>query len=128
DFRDLVRRGTPGLKATALLHQGACVNTTESDGRYMMDNNYAYSKELLHWSLDQKAPFVYASSASVYGTIRHCEEMPECEQSLNVYAYSKLLFDNHVRRLMPRLETTVVGLRYFNVYGPHEAHKGRMAW
>ena len=72
-------------------------------------------------------PLVYASSASVYGGSRHCAETPEHERPLNVYAYSKLLFDNYVRRLLPRIDSTVVGLRYFNVYGPREAHKGRMA-
>jgi ADP-L-glycero-D-manno-heptose 6-epimerase len=128
EFREFVRRGgSPGWKPAAVLHQGACADTTESDGRYMMDNNYTYSKELLRWALDAGVPFVYASSASVYGMSRRCAETPDHEGPLNVYAYSKLLFDNHVRRLMPRLRTTVVGLRYFNVYGPGEAHKGRMA-
>jgi ADP-L-glycero-D-manno-heptose 6-epimerase len=127
EFRDFVRRGAPGLRPSALLHQGACADTTESDGRYMMDNNYTFSKELLHWALQARAPFVYASSASVYGNTRRCAEVPECERPLNVYAYSKLTFDNDVRRLVPALGSTVVGLRYFNVYGPREAHKGRMA-
>jgi ADP-L-glycero-D-manno-heptose 6-epimerase len=127
EFRGLVRRGAPGLKPVALYHQGACADTTEPDGRYMMDNNYTFSKELLHWALDRHCPFVYASSASVYGLSRHCAEIPECEGPLNVYAYSKWLFDEYVRRLLPTLSSTVVGLRYFNVYGPREAHKGRMA-
>jgi ADP-L-glycero-D-manno-heptose 6-epimerase len=128
EFRDLVRRGAPGLKPTALLHQGACADTTESDGRYMMDTNYAYSKELLHFALERRIPFVYASSASVYGNARRCVESAECEGPLNVYAFSKLQFDRYVGRLSPEaLGTTVVGLRYFNVYGPREAHKGRMA-
>jgi ADP-L-glycero-D-manno-heptose 6-epimerase len=127
EFRDFVRRGSPGLDVTAVLHQGACADTTESDGRYMMDNNFTLSKELLHWALGRRAPFVYASSASVYGMARLCAEAPECESPLNVYAYSKLLFDRYVRRLLPSLSSTVVGLRYFNVYGPRESHKGRMA-
>jgi ADP-L-glycero-D-manno-heptose 6-epimerase len=127
EFRDLVRRGSSGVQPAAVLHQGACADTTESDGRYMLDNNFTYSKELLHWALDRQAPLVYASSASVYGMSRHCAETPEHEGPLNVYAYSKLLFDHYVRRLMPRLSTTVVGLRYFNVYGPREGQKGRMA-
>jgi ADP-L-glycero-D-manno-heptose 6-epimerase len=121
------RSGAPNLSADALLHQGACADTTESDGRYMMDNNFTFSKELLHWSLERRIPFVYASSASVYGDSRHCSETPECEGPLNVYAYSKLLFDHYVRRLSPEVGSTVVGLRYFNVYGPRESHKGRMA-
>ncbi len=126
EFREFVRRGAPGVKPTAVLHQGACADTTESDGRYMLDNNYTYSKELLHWAVDRKAPFVYASSASVYGSSRQCAETPEFENPLNVYAYSKLLFDQYVRRLPPP-PSAVVGLRYFNVYGPREGQKGRMA-
>lgn len=126
EFRELVRRGAPGLRAEALYHQGACADTTESDGRYMMDNNYTYSKELLHWCLERRVPFVYASSASVYGPARRCAEVPECEGPLNVYAFSKLQFDRYARGLSG-VASTVVGLRYFNVYGPREAHKGRMA-
>jgi ADP-L-glycero-D-manno-heptose 6-epimerase len=127
DFREFVRRGASGLEPAAILHQGACADTTESNGRYMLDNNFTYSKELLHWALDRGVPFVYASSASVYGSSPRCVETPDYEGPLNVYAYSKLLFDQYVRRLMPRISTTVVGLRYFNVYGPREGHKGRMA-
>ena len=67
EFREFIRRGAPGLKPAAVLHQGACADTTESDGRYMLDNNFTYSKELLHWALDRRVPLVYASSASVYG-------------------------------------------------------------
>jgi ADP-L-glycero-D-manno-heptose 6-epimerase len=93
----------------------------------MLDNNFTYSKELLHWALDHRIPFVYASSASVYGSARQCAETPECEGPLNVYAYSKWLFDQYVRRQIPRAASTVVGLRYFNVYGPNEGHKGPMA-
>lgn len=125
-FRDWIRRGAPGLEASALYHQGACADTTESDGRYMMDNNYTFSQELLHWSLEHRVPFVYASSASVYGHSRHCAEGPDCEGPLNVYAFSKLQFDRYVQSL-PAPASTVVGLRYFNVYGPREAHKERMA-
>jgi ADP-L-glycero-D-manno-heptose 6-epimerase len=127
EFREFIRRGAPGLQADSLLHQGACADTTEADGRYMIDNNYTYSKELLRWALEHRVPFVYASSASVYGLARQCTETPDREGPLNVYAYSKLLFDNYVRRLMPQITSTVAGLRYFNVYGPRERHKGRMA-
>jgi ADP-L-glycero-D-manno-heptose 6-epimerase len=127
EFRDAIRRRAPGLDAKAVLHQGACADTTERNGRFMIDNNYTYSKELLHWALDRQVPFVYASSASVYGIGRKCVETPACEQPLNVYAYSKLLFDRYVRQHSPAARSTVVGLRYFNVYGPYEQHKGRMA-
>jgi ADP-L-glycero-D-manno-heptose 6-epimerase len=128
EFRAAVHRAAPGLEqAKVVLHQGACANTTETDGRYMMENNFTYSKELLHWSVDRQIPFVYASSAAVYGTNRQCSETPACERPLNVYAYSKLLFDRYVRPRLASARSTVVGLRYFNVYGPREQHKGKMA-
>lgn len=113
---------------SAILHQGACAVTTEMDGRFMMRNNYDYSKQILDFCLGKGIPLVYASSASVYGNgERGFEEKPECEGPLNVYAFSKLAFDNYVRAVLPRAESCVVGLRYFNVYGPRENHKGDMA-
>jgi ADP-L-glycero-D-manno-heptose 6-epimerase len=119
-------------KVEAIFHQGACSTTTEWDGRYMMENNYTYSKELLHYCLNLKIPFIYASSAAVYGTGENFREVKENESPVNVYGYSKYLFDEYVRRTvlnsenkMP--ESQVVGLRYFNVYGPREQHKGSMA-
>ena len=111
----------------AILHQGACSNTLEDDGRYMMDNNFTYSKELLHFAVERGIALVYASTAATYGLSEKFSEIPENERPLNVYGYSKLVFDNYVRRLMPEIKSTVVGLRYFNVYGPREQHKGRMA-
>ena len=119
------KRFAKGIKA--ILHQGACSATTEWDGRYMMQNNYAYSKTLLHHCLDHKTPFIYASSAAVYGGAKHFVEDPLFENPLNVYGYSKLQFDRYVRRIMPDAESQIVGLRYFNVYGPREQHKGAMA-
>ena len=110
-----------------VLHQGACAVTTEWDGRYMMENNYAYSRELLHSCLASNVPFIYASSAAVYGGSRTFDESPANELPLNVYGYSKLLFDRYVHRVAARPESQVVGLRYFNVYGPREQHKGSMA-
>lgn len=110
-----------------ILHQGACSDTMESDGRFMMNVNYDFSKALLHYALDNRVPFIYASSASVYGGGSVFEEHPANEDALNVYAFSKLAFDRYVRRLSPDSATQVVGLRYFNVYGPGEFHKGRMA-
>ena len=128
EFRALLKCGDfESEKVSAILHQGACSNTLEDDGRYMMDNNFTYSKELLHFALEQKIPFVYASTAATYGASTSFTEVPENERPLNVYGYSKLVFDNYVRRLMPEMKSTVVGLRYFNVYGPREQHKGRMA-
>lgn len=111
----------------AILHQGACSNTLEDDGQYMMRNNFDYSKVLLHFATEREIPFVYASTAAVYGASTSFAVDPANERPLNVYGFSKLVFDNYVRRLMPDLTSTVVGLRYFNVYGPREQHKGRMA-
>lgn len=115
----------PTIKA--ILHQGACSKTTEWDGRYMMQNNYEYSKKLLHFCLKQQIPLIYASSAAVYGNNKIFQEEPACEKPLNVYGYSKLQFDRYVRRLSPQAKSQIVGLRYFNVYGPNEHHKGPMA-
>lgn len=112
----------------AVFHQGACSDTTENDGRYMMKNNYEYSKNILHACIKHNARFLYASSASVYGMGEHgFREMPECEYPLNVYAFSKYQFDRYLAGIMPSLKIQVVGLRYFNVYGPQENHKGKMA-
>ena len=111
----------------AVLHQGACSDTMESDGRYMMANNYAYSRRLLEWCQEEEIPLLYASSASVYGAGPDYREERACERPLNVYAYSKFLFDQVVRGMLRESTAQVVGLRYFNVYGPNEAHKGRMA-
>ena len=112
----------------AVFHQGACSDTMEYNGKYMMENNFQYTKELLHFCLKRKIQFLYASSASTYGSgSRGFKEEPACEEALNVYAFSKLFFDNYLRRLLPSAESQVVGLRYFNVYGPQENHKGKMA-
>jgi ADP-L-glycero-D-manno-heptose 6-epimerase len=111
----------------AVLHQGACSDTMHPDGRYVMDNNYRYSRSLLDWCQDEEIPFLYASSASVYGAGREFREERACEAPLNVYAYSKFLFDAHVRRRFASRSAQIAGFRYFNVYGPNEQHKGRMA-
>jgi ADP-L-glycero-D-manno-heptose 6-epimerase len=111
----------------AVLHQGACSDTMESDGRYMMENNYRYSKTLLDWCQEEEVPLLYASSASVYGAGPEFREERRCERPLNVYGYSKFLFDQLVRRTLPGKTAQIAGFRYFNVYGPNEAHKGRMA-
>lgn len=111
----------------AIFHEGACSDTTEWDGKFMMENNFEYSKILLHYCLDQTIPFIYASSAAVYGSGTVFKESLEHEAPLNVYGYSKFLFDQYVRALMPTAKSQIVGLRYFNVYGPHEQHKGKMA-
>jgi ADP-L-glycero-D-manno-heptose 6-epimerase len=110
-----------------IFHQGACSKTTEWDGRYMLENNYDYSKTLLHFALEKKIPFIYASSAAVYGVNQDFDDSSLNQMPLNVYGYSKWLFDQYVLRQLPMAESPVVGLRYFNVYGPHEQFKGGMA-
>ena len=113
---------------STVFHQGACTSTTEQDGKYMMFNNYEYSKILLNYCLKNKINFIYASSAAVYGNgEKGFIEERESEYPLNVYGFSKFAFDNYVRRILPKAESQVMGLRYFNVYGPQENHKGRMA-
>jgi ADP-L-glycero-D-manno-heptose 6-epimerase len=131
DKDDFLKRIDAGEDFSATLHkvfhQGACTVTTEWDGRYMMRNNFEFSKRLLHYCLRRGAGFVYASSAAVYGNSLACREEPCFEAPLNVYGYSKLLFDDYVRSQLPSNSSQVVGLRYFNVYGSHEHHKGPMA-
>lgn len=126
-FLERISGGKLRSGVQSIFHQGACSTTTEWDGRYMLRNNFEYSKVLLHHCREQRIPFIYASSAAVYGTARDFSEDPENEAPLNVYGYSKLLFDRYVRRLGRGSGGQVAGLRYFNVYGPREQHKGPMA-
>lgn len=126
EFLDRVLMGED-FGAEAILHEGACSDTTEWDGQYMMEINYEYSKALLHYCLEKGVQYLYASSASVYGGGSVFVESRENEQPLNMYGYSKFLFDQYVRRLLPTAKSQVVGFRYFNVYGPREQHKGTMA-
>ncbi len=128
DFLKQLRSGKKfGHKLRAVLHNGACSTTTEWDGRYMMATNFEYSKALLHYCLDASIPLVYASSAAVYGAGKEFRIEADCERPINVYAFSKLSFDQYVRQFLPQPSSQVVGLRYFNVYGPGEQHKGGMA-
>jgi ADP-L-glycero-D-manno-heptose 6-epimerase len=117
----------PLAKVEAVVHEGACSATTEWDGEFIMTNNYEYSKELLHWCQARAVPFIYASSASVYGMGPVFKEERRHERPLNMYAFSKFQFDQYVRRCWGSLTSQVAGLRYFNVYGPREQHKGAMA-
>lgn len=111
-----------------IFHQGACSNTMEYDGIYMMKNNYEYSKTLLNKAIESGTRFIYASSASVYGNGDNgFVEKKECEYPMNIYAYSKFLFDKYVKKQIKKIKIQVVGLRYFNVYGPQENHKNNMA-
>ncbi|ELP5729704.1 ADP-glyceromanno-heptose 6-epimerase [Vibrio vulnificus] len=133
DFLTQIMAGDNFGPIEAVFHQGACSATTEWDGKYMMLNNYEYSKELLHYCLDRGIPFLYASSAATYGETTEFKEEREYEGALNVYGYSKQQFDNYVRRLWQDAEehgetlSQITGFRYFNVYGPREQHKGSMA-
>ena len=111
----------------AVFHEGACSDTMEHDGRFMLDTNDRCSKDLLDAAQAQGTRLLYASSAATYGGSASFREEAEFERPLNVYGYSKLLFDDVVRRMLPTSTTQVVGFRYFNVYGPREQHKGRMA-
>lgn len=126
DFLALIQ-ATHAPHFTAILHNGACADTMENDGRYMMERNFTFSRQVFHFAVHHAVPLVYASSASVYGIGRESTEEPRFERPVNMYAYSKLAFDQYVRANLRRANTTVVGLRYFNVYGEREAEKGRMA-
>ncbi|MYM60772.1 ADP-glyceromanno-heptose 6-epimerase [Vibrio sp. OCN044] len=133
DFLAQVMAGDDLGPIEAIFHEGACSATTEWDGKYMMLNNYEYSKELLHYCLEREIPFLYASSAATYGETDKFIEEKKYEGALNVYGYSKQLFDNYVRRIWQDAEkhgeklSQITGFRYFNVYGPREQHKGSMA-
>ncbi|HEX5125579.1 MAG TPA: ADP-glyceromanno-heptose 6-epimerase, partial [Rhodocyclaceae bacterium] len=127
EFHDAIEAGEFDGGVEAILHQGACSDTMEHNGQYMMANNYRYSLTLLDFCADQDIPLLYASSAATYGDTKIFKEKRKYESPLNVYGYSKLLFDQVVRRNMPDIGSQVVGFRYFNVYGAGEQHKGRMA-
>lgn len=127
DFLERVKQDDLFAGVKAIFHEGACSSTTEWDGEFMMKNNYEYSKTLLHYCLDHKVSYLYASSAAVYGTGTVFKETREFEEPLNVYGYSKFLFDQYVRRILPSANSQIVGFRYFNVYGPREQHKGSMS-
>ena len=126
-FTRAIERDSLPKTIEAIFHQGACSDTTCDDVGYMMENNFTFSKTVLHFAIARKIPFVYASSAAVYGASQVFTLSPENERPLNLYGRSKLAFDNHVRSTIASSESTVVGFRYFNVYGPREVHKNKMA-
>jgi ADP-L-glycero-D-manno-heptose 6-epimerase len=110
-----------------IFHLGACSATTEKDSAFLMRNNFAYTKTLAHWALAKGARFVYASSAATYGAREDDfrEALPlDSLRPLNMYGYSKHLFDQYA--LAAGFAGRVVGLKYFNVFGPNEDHKGDM--
>ncbi len=127
DFIKRLQAGWDFGKIEGVVHEGACSATTEWDGEFIMKNNFEYTKTLLHWCQSVEAPFIYASSASVYGMGPVFTEERQYEKPLNMYAFSKFQFDQYLRRYQSALTSQVCGLRYFNVYGPREQHKGSMA-
>jgi len=126
DFLTQIVNNSLPFNISTIFHQGACSNTTEWDGKFMMENNFEYSKKLVNFCQQHNIQFIYASSASVYGGSKQFYESDSVEKPLNVYAYSKFLFDQYIRNLSSTT-AQIVGLRYFNVYGPREQHKGSMA-
>jgi ADP-L-glycero-D-manno-heptose 6-epimerase len=130
DFLERLQKGEFKGKFSAVFHQGACSDTMEHDGHYMMQNNFRYSIALFDYCQQERIPFIYASSAAVYGGGQVFVEQRQNERPLNIYGYSKFLFDQYVRQFWAangKAGAPVVGMRYFNVYGPRESHKGRMA-
>ena len=127
EFLDRLTDGDFDDEIAVIFHEGACSDTMASDGRYMIGNNYRYSRSLLEHCQANDVAFLYASSASVYGAGKTFREERACELPLNIYGYSKFLFDQHVRRVLPERTAQIAGFRYFNVYGPRESHKERMA-
>ncbi len=127
EFLRRIQSGQNFGEITGVLHQGACSDTMVTDGDYVLHNNFEYSRQLYHYCQSRQARFIYASSASVYGAGSVFSEEVANERPLNLYAYSKYLFDLYIRKNPPQSKQTVVGLRYFNVYGPREFHKNRMA-
>ena len=127
EFIERLQAGHFDGEVEAIFHEGACSDTMETDGRYMMENNFRYSLGLLDWCIEQEVQFLYASSAATYGGSTVFREERAFEAPLNVYGYSKFLFDQIVRQRLPDASSQIVGFRYFNVYGPRESHKGRMA-
>jgi ADP-L-glycero-D-manno-heptose 6-epimerase len=128
DFLAKIKTEKPvSIKIDVVFHQGACSDTTEQNGSYLIRNNYEYSKNLFHYCMSEHIPFIYASSAAVYGVNKTCEENPLNEKPINMYGYSKYLFDQYIRKFLPEPKSQIVGLRYFNVYGPRENHKDKMA-
>lgn len=127
DFLQAIQTDSLNLPVTAIFHEGACSATTEWNGKFVMANNYQYSKAVLNYCLQHGIAFSYASSASVYGAGPIFKEERAQEKPLNMYAYSKFQFDQYVRQILPTAKSQIAGFRYFNVYGPREQHKGSMA-
>ena len=132
DLLDLLDKNPDALGSIrTVYHLGACSATTETDVAYLMENNYGYTKRLAQWALSRGIRFVYASSAATYGdgSLGMDDDLGELQtlRPLNAYGYSKHLFDLHAwRNGWLQREGGIVGIKYFNVYGPNEGHKGEM--
>ncbi|RHZ48607.1 uncharacterized protein CDV56_102751 [Aspergillus thermomutatus] len=131
EFRQAIANDSLTPPPSVIFHNGACSSTTETNGKYMLDVNFTFSKELFHYCQRHDTRLIYASSAAVYGSNSTSGPLPEnstrATSPLNVYAYSKMLFDQYIEGRRGNATSQVVGLRYFNVYGPREQHKGPMA-
>ncbi len=129
EFLNMVHRNAVPFEVDAVIHMGACSSTTERDADYLWMNNFAYTKILAKWALLNKTRFIYASSAATYGdgTLGFSDDHDKIDdlKPINMYGYSKQLFDLWVLR--EKLEDTVAGIKFFNVFGPGEYHKGDMA-
>lgn len=128
DFeRSLAGGSNPFGDLTAIFHLGACSSTTECDAAFLMRNNYMFTKTVARFALDQRVRLVYASSAATYGALES-NLSDDCDlrtlRPLNMYAYSKHLFDLYARRM--GFSDRIAGVKYFNVFGPNESHKGEM--
>jgi ADP-L-glycero-D-manno-heptose 6-epimerase len=128
EFMNLVLADEVPFEASAVIHMGACSSTTERDADYLWENNYLYSRELAEWALRHSARFIYASSAATYGdgSLGFSDDHERISQlkPINMYGYSKQIFDLWV--LKNKLEDKMVGIKFFNVFGPNEYHKGDM--
>ncbi|OGT45795.1 MAG: ADP-glyceromanno-heptose 6-epimerase [Gammaproteobacteria bacterium RIFCSPHIGHO2_12_FULL_38_11] len=126
-LKKIIKEDAFDADLAAIFHQGACSDTTEWNGEYMMKNNYDYAKAVLHYCLRKRISFIYASSAAVYGGKTVFSDRDSHQLPLNIYGYSKWQFDQYVQPFLKSAQSQIAGFRYFNVYGPHENHKGKMA-
>jgi len=126
-LRLLIKDDLP-FKVRAIVHMGACSSTTERDADYLMENNFHYSCRLAEWAMRKRCRFIYASSAATYGDgtlgFDDSDDVSRTLRPINMYGYSKQLFDLWVLRR--KAEERVAGLKFFNVFGPNEYHKGDM--
>ena len=128
EFYDLIYNDTLSFEVEAIIHMGACSSTTERDADYLWQNNFAYTGQLAEWALERNIRFIYASSAATYGDGKQGFSDDHSKISelkpINMYGYSKQVFD--LRVLRHSWENKIAGIKFFNVFGPNEYHKGDM--